>query len=128
MIGDTGIDSSFREMFSFQDVKHHSLFFCRNYPVDRGKEATVGITKGTHDLRKEDLCLEKLISDENRATFSVIKRRKKEKLVINGGGKMIMASVLLVRTFTGYPACSGWRKEDNKSILDDRINSENIVV
>lgn len=88
----------------------------------------LGITKGTYDLRKEDLCLEKLISDENRATFSVIKRRKKEKLVINGGGKMIMASVLLVRTFTCYPACSGWRKEDNKSILDDRINSENIVV
>lgn len=54
---------------------------CQNYPVDRSKDATVGITEGTHDLSKQALCLEKLISDENKATFSVIKRRKMKELL-----------------------------------------------
>lgn len=114
-------------MYSFQDVRHYSLIVSRNYPVDRSKDATVGITEGTHDLSKQALCLEKLISDENKATFSVIKKRKMEELVTDGG-RMIMASILSVRPFTHYPACSGWRKEDNKSIRDDRIHLENIVV
>lgn len=67
----------------------------------------MGISAGTNELRQKGLQLKKLISDENRATFNILKRRK-EKLVTDGGSRMIMASISSVKSlYTSYLTCSG---------------------
>lgn len=67
--------------------------------TERGRDATVGITEGTNVLRKLDPHLEKLTSDENRVTFSVLKGRKKEKLGTDSTDRIIMVSVLSIKPF-----------------------------
>lgn len=79
-------------------MRHYSLFVTGNYLADTGKDATVGVSARTNELRKQGVRLEKLISDENRATFSVLKRRE-EKLVTDGGSRMIMASISSAKPF-----------------------------
>lgn len=81
--------------------------------TERGKDATAGRTEGTNVLRKQGLHLDKLTSNESRVNFSVVKRRKEEKLDIDDGGRMIMASLFFSEALDkSYLARSGWKRQE----------------